>query len=130
LTLIFYTSLFNTAIATASEIQSNQATAFPENPIASSLTIEAVLISIGFSIIALLITVVGYFAKKQLDDIIETIKSFSDRQSDCRETLHQRFADKDATDRDIKDLERITDRHEAILQRHGVLIGGRRVDDA
>ena len=130
MTLIFYTSLFNTAIATASEIQSNQATAFPENPIASSLTIEAVLISIGFSIIALLITVVGYFAKKQLDDIIETIKSFSDRQSDCRETLHQRFADKDATERIIRDLEKITDKHEATLQRHSVLIGGRRVDDA
>lgn len=125
--MIFYTSLFNTAIATASEIQSNQATAFPET---SSLTIEAVLISIGFSIIALLITVVGYFAKKQLDDIIETIKSFSDRQSDCRETLHQRFADKDATERDIRDLEKITDKHEATLQRHSVLIGGRRVDDA
>ena len=92
-------------------------------------TPEAVLITIGFGTIAILISLVGWLAKKQLNDILETIHAFSDRQSDCRETLASRFADKDETAQRLKELSHMTDRHGKLLERHSVLIGRRRVGD-
>ena len=86
-------------------------------------TPEAVLITIGFGVIAILIALVGWLAKKQLDNILTTIQSFSDRQVDCREALPDRFADKAGTSDHIRELYTRTDRHQDILTRHGVLLG-------
>lgn len=92
-------------------------------------TPESVLISIGFSVIVVLIAIVGWLSKKQLNTILDTIKSFTEKQTMCREELSNRFSDKRSTDKDIEKLYSLTGRHEKILERHGVLLGGRRAGD-
>lgn len=99
-------------------------------------TSEAVLITIGFGVIAVLVGLVGWLGKGKFDGIhqsieeaVKAIKGFTDKQSECRETLSERFADKDGTSQKFKDLYDRTDRHEKLLERHSVLIGGRRIGD-
>ncbi|WP_289020388.1 hypothetical protein [Desulfobacter postgatei] len=96
---------------------------------APAWTPESVLITFGFGVIAVLIALVGWLSKKQLNTILDTIKAFTEKQSACREELSNRFADKESTARDIKELYARTDKHESCLQRHSVLIGGRRAGD-
>ena len=95
----------------------------------SALTSDSILAGVGFGIISFLITIVGFFSKRQLDTILETITKFTEKQSLCREELSGRFADKTSTAIDLKELYIRTDRHEACLQRHSVMLGGRRADD-
>ena len=82
----------------------------------SPWTPETVLTTIGFGVIAVLITLVGFLGKKQLDTIISTINSFSEKQIACRETLSDRFVGKP----DFTALVQRTDRHESDLARHQV----------
>ena len=93
------------------------------------LTSDSILAGVGFGVISFLIAIVGFFSKRQLDTILETITKFTEKQSLCREELSSRFADKTATAIDLKELYIRTDRHESCLQRHSVMIGGRRADD-
>lgn len=95
----------------------------------SALTPDSILAGVGFGIISFLIAIVGFFSKRQLDTILATITKFTEKQSMCREELSGRFADKTATAIDLKELFSRTDRHESCLQRHSVMIGGRRADD-
>lgn len=95
----------------------------------SALTSDSILVVVGFGTISFLIAIVGFFSKRQLDTILATITKFTEKQSLCREELSGRFADKTATAIDLRELYTRTDRHEACLQRHNVLIGGRRVED-
>lgn len=95
----------------------------------SELTPDSILAGVGFGIISFLIAIVGFFSKRQLDIILSTITKFTEKQSMCREELSSRFADKTATAIDLKELYNRSDRHEACLQRHSVIIGGRRADD-
>lgn len=96
----------------------------------SALTSDSILAGVGFGIISFLIAIVGFFSKRQLDTILETITKFTEKQSICREELSSRFADKAATAIDLKELYIRTDRHESCLQRHSVMLGGRRADDS
>jgi len=93
------------------------------------LTSDSILAGVGFGLISFLIAIVGFFSKRQLDTILETITKFTEKQSICREELSSRFADKTATAIDLKELYIRTDRHESCLQRHSVMLGGRRADD-
>lgn len=95
----------------------------------SALTSDSILAVVGFGIISFLIAIVGFFSKRQLDTILATITKFTEKQSLCREELSSRFADKTSTAIDLKELFSRTDRHESCLQRHSVIIGGRRADD-
>ena len=96
----------------------------------SALTSDSIIAGVGFGIISFLIAIVGFFSKRQLDTILSTITKFTEKQSICREELSSRFADKAATAIDLKELYIRTDRHEACLQRHSVMLGGRRVGDS
>ena len=93
-------------------------------PAISTWTPEAVLITIGFGIIAVLIAIVSFFAKKQLNDILSTIHTFSDRQSECRESLTTRFADRVETAAHIRALISRADKQHEVLTRHDVLLNG------
>lgn len=88
-------------------------------------TPEGVLIGIGFAVITVLVSMVGYLAKM----ILVRIDEFITKQNTCRETLPERFADKDGTAEKFRDLFSRTDRHERMLERHSVMLGGRREDD-
>ncbi|MGD9825768.1 hypothetical protein [Desulfobacter sp.] len=92
-------------------------------------TPESVLITIGFGLISVLVVVVGWMAKRQLDDITKKIEMFAGRQSELREKLPITYADKVSTSAEIKELYIRTDRHEKILERHSVMLGGRRAGD-
>lgn len=94
-----------------------------------SWTPESVLITIGCAIITILISIVGWLVKKQLDTILSTMEMFTAKQTSCREDLPGRFADKDGTAQKFKELYDRTDRHEKLLERHSVMIGGRRTED-
>lgn len=92
-------------------------------------TPESVLITIGCAVITILVAIVGWLGKKQLDTILKTMEMFISKQTTCREELPGRFSCKEDTYRDIKELYDRTDRHESILQRHSVMLGGRRDGD-
>lgn len=93
----------------------------PSTP--AAWTPESVLFFICFAVIAVLICLVGWFMKKQLETIITNIETFKGQQATCRETLSLRFADKDQTRDHINELYTRTDRHEKVLTRHSVLLG-------
>ena len=112
------------SIAAITEIQAQPFTP-PSNP----WTPENVLISIGLGAIIILISMVAYLGKRQLDCILDSISDVMKKHTECRDNLHTRFADKDTTAQHIRDLFIRTDKHEATLQRHGVFIGGRRFDE-
>ena len=92
-------------------------------------TPESVLITIGCAVITILVAIVGWLGKNQLDTILKTMETFMSKQITCRDELCSRFADKDSVQRNIKELYERTDRHESIIQRHCVIIGGRRSGD-
>lgn len=109
-------------------------------------TPESVLITLGFAVITVLLAMVAWLGKKQLDCIINTMNDFIKKQQTCREDLADRFADKahvkdlyTRTDRyaadiqrhdtEIKELYSRTKRHEDLLQKHSAFIGGRRIGD-
>lgn len=88
-------------------------------------TPESVLITVGGSVITLLITVVGWLFNKQLNNILQRMDSFMNKQTLCREELSSRFSEKEQTNRHIKNLYNRTDKHESMLQRHSVLLDDR-----
>jgi len=102
----------------------SQHTPLPEQISISAWTPETVLITIGFGIITILIAIVSFFAKKQLNDILNTIHLFSDRQSECRESLSIRFADRIETASHIRALIARADKQHEVLTRHDVLLNG------
>jgi hypothetical protein len=126
--------IFPFATALAASPKLNQETQFsllpqlsdqlPGFPATSTWTPEAALITIGFGIIAVLIAIVSFFAKKQLNDILSTIHTFSDRQSECRESLSIRFADRAETAAHIRVLTARADKQHEVLTRHDVLLNG------
>ncbi len=89
----------------------------------SAWTPEAVLIMIGFGVITILLALVAWLGKRQLNDIISNQKEFLSKQTTCRETLAERFADKNGTAEKFKELYARTDQHEKVLERHKVLLG-------
>lgn len=86
-------------------------------------TPEAVLITIGFAVITVLLSIVAWLGKKMLNDILSNQKEYLSKQTTCRETLADRFADKDETADHIKKLYARTTRHQDILTRHDTLLG-------
>lgn len=109
---------------------------YSSQAIAPVWTPEGVLIFMGLGIIFVLLAIVAYLGKKQLDNILNKIESFSERQTILREKLPSMFADKTSTAIDIKELYRRTDQHEKMLERHSTMIenhagilGGRRSQD-
>ena len=89
---------------------------------ASHLDPAALWMGFGFFVIGVLITIVGYLTRKQLETILENQKSYSNRQMECRETLAERFAEKDKTSEHFKELYHRTDRHERELAAHAILL--------
>jgi len=87
------------------------------------MTPESVLIICGFFLISVLVAVVGYLGKRQLETIINNQDAFLKQQINCRESLPQRFADKNETAEHIRELYTRTDRHEKTLTRHATLLG-------
>ena len=99
-------------------------------------TPEGVLIFMGLGIIFVLLSIVAYLGKRQLDNILTKIEAFSERQTILREKLPSMFADKTSTALDIKELYRRTDHHEKMIERHSTMLenhasvlGGRRAQD-
>ena len=90
---------------------------------------EGVLIFVGLGIITVLLAIVAYLGKRQIDCVLTKLDTVNLRQSDCREGLTGRFADKYTTAADLKELYARTDKHEAALQRFSVMISGRRATD-
>lgn len=86
-------------------------------------TPEAVLITIGFGVITVLLALVSWLGKKMLADILANQKGYLSKQIFCRESLSDRFADKSGTADNFRELYSRTDRHEKILERHRVLLG-------
>lgn len=86
-------------------------------------TPEAVLITIGFGFITILLALVSWLGKRQLDSIITNQAEHLNRQTNCRETLGDRFADRVSTQTEIRDLTHRINKHSAILTRHRVLLG-------
>jgi hypothetical protein len=85
----------------------------------------ALWMGFGFFVIGILITMVSYFIRKQLECILENQKEYDHRQIACRETLADRFAEKAKTSEHIKELYHRTDKHEKRLAEHKVLIDRR-----
>ena len=81
-------------------------------------TPEAVLITIGFGVITVLLSLVSWLGKKMLNDILNNQKEYLSRQTTCRETLADRFADK----QEFKDLYARVERHDSVLVRHEALL--------
>lgn len=92
-------------------------------------TTESALISIGRVVITVLVAIIGWMVKKQLDTILHTLEVLATKQSTCREDLPGRYADKEGTARNFKEIYGRIDRHDKLLERHCVLIGGRRAGD-
>lgn len=92
-------------------------------------TTESALISIGRVVITVLIAIIGWMVKKQLDTILHTLELLATKQSTCREDLPGRYADKEGTSQNFKEIYGRIDRHDKLLERHCVLIGGRRAGD-
>lgn len=86
-------------------------------------TPEAVLITIGFGVITVLLALVSWLGKRMLNDILNNQKEYLSRQTECRETLSNRFADKADTAEQIQKLSASVSRHQDILTRHKVLLG-------
>ena len=93
------------------------------------LITESALISIGRFVITGLVAIIGWMVKKQLDTILHTLEVVAAKQSTCREDLPGRYADKEATAKNFKEIYGRIDRHDKLLERHCVLIGGRRAGD-
>ncbi len=93
------------------------------------LTTESALISIGRVVITVLVAIIGWMVKKQLDTILHTLEVAAAKQSTCREDLPGRYADKESTAKNFKEIYGRIDRHDKLLERHCVLIGGRRAGD-
>ena len=87
-----------------------------------SKDISTITMGIGFSVVGTLIAALGYFLRCQLEAILEASKDHRDRQVECRETLHSRFADKNETRDDLHSLYARTDRHETTLTRHEAIL--------
>ena len=92
-------------------------------------TTESALISIGRVVITVLLAIIGWMVKKQLDTILHALELLATKQSTCREDLPSRYADKESTAKNFKELYGRIDRHDKLLERHCVLIGGRRAGD-
>ena len=89
---------------------------------AGTIDPTALIMSLGFSVVGILIIVLGYFLRKQLEAILDAQKEHRDRQMDCRETLPARFADKAETQSAFHSLYARTDRHENTLTRHEAIL--------
>ena len=91
----------------------------------SGLNLSAAVMSIGFSVMGILMVVLGYFLRKQLEAILEAQKDHRNRQIECRESLPERFADKAETQGILHSLYARTDRHENTLTRHEAILHAR-----
>lgn len=70
-----------------------------------------ILIPAGFLLISALLAALGWFIKSRFDKIDEHLQTVTIGHTDCRETLPLRFADKEKTERDIKELYQHKDDH-------------------
>lgn len=92
-------------------------------------TTESALISIGRVVITVLVAIIGWMVKRQLDAILHSLEVLGTKQATCREDLPGRYADKEHTAKNFKEIYGRIDRHDKLLERHCVLIGGRRAGD-
>ena len=78
-----------------------------------------ILLFVGFALIGGLISVLAWFAKRTLDQILVNQELQSRQHTQCRDTLTDRFADKKETREDIKSLYGRVDGIDTILARGG-----------
>ena len=94
--------------------------------IPTPLDTNTVFMGVGFLCLGAMVSVLGWFLKKQLEEILAAQSSIVQAHQSCRDTLQDRFADKQNTSDHLKILYGRTDKYAIDIAKHDMLLYGRR----
>ena len=94
--------------------------------IPAPLDTNTVFMGVGFLCLGAMVSVLGWFLKKQLEEILAAQSSIVQAHQNCRDTLFDRFADKQNTSDHLKILYLRTDKYAIDIAKHDMLLYGRR----
>jgi hypothetical protein len=93
------------------------------------LDTNTVFMGVGFLCLGAMVSVLGWFLKKQLEEILAAQSNIVRAHQSCRDTLQDRFADKQNTSDHLKTLYGRTDKYAIDIARHDMMLYGRRKHD-
>jgi len=97
--------------------------------ISNPLDANTVFMGVGFLCLGAMVSVLGWFLKKQLEEILAAQSNIVRAHQSCRDTLYDRFADKQNTSDHFKTLYGRTDKYAIDIARHDMMLYGRRKHD-
>jgi len=118
-------TIFDIPFIAAAEASSPVVTTSISNP----LDANTVFMGVGFLCLGAMVSVLGWFLKKQLEEILAAQSNIVRAHQSCRDTLHDRFADKQNTSDHLKTLYSRTDKHAIDIAKHDMMLYGRRKHD-
>ena len=117
--------IFNIPFLAAAEASSTAVTTSTPNP----LDTNTVFMGVGFLCLGAMVSVLGWFLKKQLEEILAAQSNIVRAHQSCRDTLQDRFADKQNTSDHFKILYGRTDKYAIDIAQHDMMLYGRRKHD-
>jgi hypothetical protein len=97
--------------------------------IPAPLDTNTVFMGVGFLCLGAMVSVLGWFLKKQLEEILAAQSNIVRSHQSCRDTLQNRFADKQNTSDHFKILYGRTDKYAIDIAQHDMMLYGRRKHD-